>query len=150
VLTGLGLWLVGIPLAWTLGLIAGLLDFVPNIGPLIGFLPAFLLAMAMGPTKALWVAVVYVLVQTIEGYLVTPLVQKRAVDLPPALTITGQLLMGVLAGPLGVLLATPLLAVGMVLVKILYVEETLGDEMETPDDRMERDAGQPLPEDDSR
>lgn len=130
VLTWLGLWLLGVPLALTLGIIAALLTFIPNIGPILSVVPAALLALLDSPTRALYVLLLYFTVQVVESYLLTPLVQRRTVSLPPALTIAAQVLLGVLLGGLGVVLATPLTAVALVLVKMLYVEDVLGDPVE--------------------
>jgi len=127
VVTGVALALLGVPLALTLGLIAGLLDFVPYAGPILAFGPAILLALTQSTSLAVWVLAVYALVQILESYLLTPLVQKHAVALPPALTIAAQLVMTVLFGPLGLLLATPLTAVALVTTTMLYVEDALDD-----------------------
>lgn len=121
-LTGIGLWIVGIPLAPMLGLIAGLLAFIPTIGPILSMIPGLLLAFAMGPDAVLWALAVYVAVQALETYLITPIVQREMVSLPPALTITVQLLLGVLFGLMGLALATPLAAAGLTLVSMLYVD----------------------------
>lgn len=123
--TALGLYLLGLPFALSLGLLAALLDFVPNFGPLISALPALLLALLQGPWQVLYVALLYVGINLLDGYLLTPLVQRRTVSLSPALLLFAQLLMGVLAGALGVLVATPLSAVTLLLVKRLYIEERL-------------------------
>lgn len=125
--TAAGLWLLGIPLALTLGTIAGLLNFVPNIGPIVAGVPAVLIAWTLGPMPALYVLLLYVILQSLDGYVLTPLIQERTVSLAPALTIAAQLLFGVLAGPMGLLLATPITAVTLVLVRKLYLEDVLGD-----------------------
>ncbi|WP_096786249.1 AI-2E family transporter [Rhodobacter sp. CZR27] len=125
VLTWLGLWLIGVPLAFILGLIAALLAFIPNIGPVIAALPALLLALPEGWGLVGLVVAVYLGVQTLESYLITPLVQKEQVDLPPALIISAQLLLGVLFGLMGLLLATPLAALGLALIRELYVFDYL-------------------------
>ncbi len=130
-LTALGLWLLGVPLALTLGLLAGLLNFVPNVGPIIAGVPAVLLALTQSPTQALYVLALYLVLQSADGYVFTPLVQRRTVQLPPALTIMAQVFLGVLVGGLGLLLATPLTAAVFVIVKMLYVEDTLGDTSES-------------------
>lgn len=127
VLTTVGLWLLGIPLALTLGVVAGLLNFVPNIGPIVAAVPAVLIGWTISPAYALYVLLLYVFLQNLDGYVFTPLVQERTVALPPALTIVAQLLFGVLAGSMGVLLATPLTAATVVLVRRLYLEDVLGD-----------------------
>lgn len=127
VLTGLGLWFLGIPLAITLGTLAGLLNFVPNIGPIIAGVPAVLIAWTLGPIPALYVLLLYIFLQSVDGYILTPLIQQRTVSLAPALTITAQLLFGVLAGTMGLLLATPLTAAAIVLIRKLYLEDVLGE-----------------------
>ncbi len=132
VLTGLGLLLLGVPLAPVLGLLAGLLDFVPTVGPIIAAVPGVLLAFSQGSTTGLLAIGLYVLVQILEGYVLYPLIQERAVKLPPALTILSLAVMGVLLGALGLLLATPLLVVVLTLVKMLYVEDALGDQIDVP------------------
>jgi len=121
VLTFLGLWFLDIPLALTLALIACALTFIPNFGPILSAAPAVLLALGESVTTAGYVVALYVAVQTIESYLVTPLIQQRTVSLPPALTLGMQLIFGVLAGATGLALATPLTAAGLVLVRELYV-----------------------------
>jgi predicted PurR-regulated permease PerM len=126
-LTALGLMVIGVELWLILGLLAALFNFIPNFGPLMSGIPAFLLALADSPTKAMWVVVLYVCAQSLEGYVLTPLVQRKAVELPPALLILFQVLAGLLLGALGVVLAAPLLAVVVVAVKMLYVEDVLGD-----------------------
>jgi predicted PurR-regulated permease PerM len=128
VLTGLGLWLIGIPLAFLLGLIAALLAFIPNIGPVIAAVPAILLAFPEGIITVSLVVGVYIFVQTLESYIITPLIQQEKVSLPPAFIIAVQLLLGVLFGLLGLALATPLAALGLTLVRELYVGDYLARE----------------------
>ena len=128
VLTGVGLWLIGIPLAFLLGLIAALLAFIPNIGPVIAAAPAVLLAIPDGLTVTLLVIGVYLAVQTIESYVITPLIQQEKVSLPPALIISAQLLLGVLFGLIGLALATPIAAVLMTLTREVYVKDYLDQE----------------------
>jgi predicted PurR-regulated permease PerM len=127
VLTWIGLTILGVPLALTLGLLAGLLSFIPNFGPILSAFPAILLAFIESPMLALYTAALYILVQLIESNIVTPLIEKETVELPPALTIMFQLALAVLVGGLGLVLATPLLAVIMVLVQLVYIEDVLGD-----------------------
>lgn len=126
-LTAVGLWILGIPLALTLGLIAAILAFIPNFGPIASFIPAGLLGLMVSPSMFFWVLILYVGVQTVESYLITPQIHKRTVTLPPALTIVSQLLFGILFGLPGLVFATPLVAVLLVLVKMIYVEDVLGD-----------------------
>lgn len=128
VFTAVGLSLLGIPLALVLGLIAGLLSFIPNFGPLIALVPAVMIAFLEGPSQALYVVLLYVGIQAVESNLITPLVQKKMVEIPPALIITSQLLLAIFTGTLGLVLATPIMVMVMVLVKMLYVHDILGDE----------------------
>jgi len=132
VLTWIGLLLLGLPLAFLLALIAGLLSFVPTFGPVASAVPAILIGLSSGPQQALWVALLYLAVQLVESYGVTPLIQRRAVRLPPAVLLIFQLAMGVLAGVLGILLATPILVVLTVLANMLYLEDTLGEGVDLP------------------
>jgi predicted PurR-regulated permease PerM len=125
VATTVGLMLLGAPLPFALGLIAFVFDFVPYIGPILSVVPALLVALSEGTNMALYVVALYVGVQTAESYLLTPIIQQRAVRLPPALLLLWQVLFGVLYGVLGIIFATPLLAVLLVTVKALYVEPVL-------------------------
>lgn len=127
ILTWLGLMFLGIPLAMTLAVAASVLTFIPNFGPILAAVPALLLALLQGPQEVLYVAILYVAVQTVESYIVTPLIQQQAAKLPPALILLGQITMATLAGSLGLILATPLVALAMVWVRMLYVEDFLGD-----------------------
>jgi len=124
-LTGIGLWALGMPSALALGLLAGLLEFIPFAGPLLSAVPAILLALAVSPDLALWVLLLYFAVQQFEGYVLTPLVQQYAVDLPGVVLLFSLIAFGILFGTLGVILAAPLTVVCYVLVKRLYVIETL-------------------------
>ena len=123
ILTGLGLWLLGMPLVLALALVAGLLNFIPNFGPLIALIPATLLGLMQGPNTALLVVGLFTLIQIIQSTVTQPLIQKKMVSVPPALLVFGQVAMGVIAGFWGVLLATPLVAIVMTLVNRLYVEK---------------------------
>jgi predicted PurR-regulated permease PerM len=126
-LTWIGLWILGVPLSLTLGLIAGLLSFIPNFGPIISAVPAILLAFIASPVSALYVLILFVAVQIIESNLVTPFIERKTVELPPALTVVAQLVLSVLIGGVGLILATPLLAALVVLVQTVYIEDVLGD-----------------------
>lgn len=127
VITFAGLALLGIPQALVLAVVAGVFTFVPYVGPVMGAVPAVLLAASDSLTTAAWVVALYVGVQAIENYLVTPIVEGRAVSLPPALLIAAGVLLAVVFGVLGVLLSTPLTVALVVLVQALYVEDALGD-----------------------
>jgi predicted PurR-regulated permease PerM len=125
--TTTGLWIIGVPSPLALGLIAAVLEFVPYIGPLLAAAPALLVALVLSAEKLAYVAALYAVVQLLESYLINPLVQERAVSILPAALITAQVIMGVLAGPTGIALATPLAVSTIVLVQMLYIEDVLGD-----------------------
>ena len=126
VVTGIGLAVLGVPLAFVLALLAALLSFIPNLGPILSAAPAILLALVDGPRQALWVAALYAGVQVIESYVLDPIIDRKTVYLPPAVTIFAQLVLALFGGLLGVALATPLSALLMVLVTMLYVQDVLG------------------------
>ncbi len=126
-LSGIGLLLLGAPFALPLALLAGLMEFVPYIGPVLAAIPAILVAFAEGPQMAAWVALLYLGIQIAESYILAPLVQQKAVYVPPALILFSQVLFGVIAGGLGVAVATPLAAAATVAIHRLYVEDVLGD-----------------------
>ncbi|HMO79639.1 MAG TPA: AI-2E family transporter [Pyrinomonadaceae bacterium] len=127
VLTWIGLSILGVPLALTLGLIAALLSFIPNFGPILSVLPALLVAFVDTPIKAAYVAGLYLGIQLIESYLVTPYIERETVSLPPALTMVFQLALVVTLGFAGMVLAAPLLAVILVIAHMVYVQDVLGD-----------------------
>ena len=128
---GLGLWLVGVPAAWAIGLVAGLAEFVPYLGIFVAVIPAVILGFGQGTDTGLWTIGVLVAVQQVQGNLVMPLLQNRMVDLPPAVTIFGIIASGILFGLPGVLLATPLTIVVLVLVRRLYLEEDKEEVLES-------------------
>jgi predicted PurR-regulated permease PerM len=127
ILTAIALWLAHVPLALVLGVIAGLLLFVPYLGALAAAIPAILVGLMESPAKALWVAVIYTGVHVFEGYCITPFVQQRAVALPPALLLSVQLLSAAFFGLMGVIFATPLTVVAIVLIQTLYVQDVLDE-----------------------
>lgn len=133
--TTAGLALLDVPLALVLGIIAGLLDFIPYVGPIFAGVPAVLIAFTESPLLAGYVALLFLAIQLAEGYLLMPLIERRTVALPPALTIVVQVLMGALFGMAGVALATPLAAVAAVLITMLYVQDVLGDDVRTPSEQ---------------
>lgn len=132
VMVGIGLAVLGVPFAFLLALVAALLDFIPNIGPLMAAIPAIMVGMTQGGNTALYIVILYIVIQVIEGYLVSPLIEARVVSLPPALQLTAQLMLGAGFGILGVLLASPLAVVIMVLVQMLYIRDVLGEQVELP------------------
>ncbi|MBU8542550.1 MULTISPECIES: AI-2E family transporter [Roseomonadaceae] len=132
VLSGVGSWLLGLPSPLALGLFAGLVGFVPLIGAVVGAVPPLLLAAAAGGDTLLWTALVFLAIQQLESNMIMPLVEKRMVSMPPALLLFAVVAVGLLFGLPGVLLAAPITVVAFVLVKKLYVRETLGQPTEVP------------------
>lgn len=126
-LTGLGLWAIGMPVPISLAFITALVVFVPYLGPILSLIPALLVAFTVSPTMIVYVVLLYVGVQFLEGYVITPMIQERAVSLPPAFLVSAQVIAGVLFGILGVVLAVPLAVVITVIVQMLYIEDLLGD-----------------------
>lgn len=127
VATWAGLSFLNVPLALILGILAALLTFIPNIGPILSAIPAILLAFMDNEMAALYVTLLYFSVQMIESYILTPLLQQKTASLPAALTMATQVLFGLLFGGIGVILATPITAAAMVAIKMIYVEDVLGD-----------------------
>lgn len=128
VVVSAGLWLFGVRLWLGLGVLTGILTFVPVFGPAVAMIPVVLLSFAEGLQTGIAVTVFYLFIQNLEGYLLTPMIQHKAVHIPPAVLITMGVLMTVLFGIPGLILAAPLTAAGLVLVKQLYFEDVLGEE----------------------
>lgn len=127
VLTGVGLTLLHVKLALLLAIIGMLFTFVPYIGTLISLIPAVLIAVLTSPMTAVYVVILYLVAHTLEGYVISPLIQARTVHLAPGWLILSQLLGGLAAGLFGVLIAAPMMVTLTVIVQILYVEDVLGD-----------------------
>ncbi|HEX3727814.1 MAG TPA: AI-2E family transporter [Pirellulales bacterium] len=127
VITGIGLWIAGTPLALTLGVLAAVLEIIPNIGPVLWLVPASLVALTADTDQVVRVVAIYGVTHMVESYVLIPLVQRRTVWLPPVLSILAVVVLGLFAGFLGLLVAAPLALVVMLLVKMLYVEDWLGD-----------------------
>lgn len=126
----LGLLLLDIPYAMVLALLTAVMTFIPNLGPVISFVPTILVTLAMEePVKLIYVTIFYVIVQTIEGFFITPMVHRKAITVPPMIIISIQVLLFQLIGFLGVILAMPLVACAMVLIQMVYVESILGDDI---------------------
>lgn len=125
VCVALGLWLMKVPLALALGILAGIFEFIPTVGPLLSAVPAILLAFVHSPTTALYVTLLYVGVQWVQNHVTNPLLQQRTLSLPPALTLSLVALLGTFFGFGGLLLSGPLSVVVVVLVKKLYIEDVL-------------------------
>jgi predicted PurR-regulated permease PerM len=132
------LLILDVKAAFALGLLAGLLEFIPTVGPILSAVPAIAMGFLDSPEKALYVTIAYIAIQQLEGHILIPLLMKGGMDLPPVLTILAQALMALLFGFLGLMVAVPMLATVMVPVKMLYVERVVGDDV-MPDDDDEED-----------
>ncbi|MFT8730484.1 MAG: AI-2E family transporter [Acetobacter fabarum] len=110
-LSGIGLWFIGVPLALALGVLAGMCNFIPYIGAIMGAVPALLLALSLGTRETIMVAVLYSVIQFFEGNVLAPVIQRHAVQMPPALTVLSQTLFGAILGFPGLIFASPLTAV---------------------------------------
>ena len=128
----IGLMIIGVPLALVLGIIAGLSEFIPIIGPWIGAVPGILLAFSVDTQTALYTAVFYVVIQQIESNVLSPLIQQHMVHIPPAVVILSVVAFGLIFGIAGIILATPLAVIMMVLVGMFYVQDVLGKEVKIP------------------
>jgi predicted PurR-regulated permease PerM len=134
-MTGVGMWLVGVPSPLALGLIAGVTEFIPIVGPIVGAIPALLLASTLGWEVTLAALAVAIVVQQLENNLIMPFVVGRVVELPAAVGLFATVAMGLLFGPLGLLLGYPLAIVADVAIRRLYVREALGKPVEIPAER---------------
>jgi predicted PurR-regulated permease PerM len=132
--TTIVLLVLDVKAAFALGIIAGLLEFVPTIGPLLSALPAVTMGFVDSPQKALYIGIAYIAIQFLENHILIPLLMKGGVNLPPALTIMAQALMALIFGFMGLMVAVPALAAGLVAVKMLYVEGVIGDDMDVLDE----------------
>lgn len=130
--TAVGLTLLDVPLALVLGLVAGMFEFIPYLGPFLAGIPALLIAFSQSPSLALSVLLLFAAIQMAEGYFLQPMIERRTVSLPPAMTISMQVLMALPFGLLGVALATPFTATIVVLVSMLYVQDVLDDPVTPP------------------
>lgn len=129
---GLGAWVIGLPTPLAIGLFAGLTEFVPTIGAVVGSVPALLLALTMGPDALMWTALLFVAIQQAESNALTPILQRKMLHIPPALMLFAVLAVGLLFGLAGAVVAGPMTVVFYVLVTKLYVREVLGEEAEVP------------------
>jgi predicted PurR-regulated permease PerM len=131
-LVTLAMWLVGLPSPLALGLIAGLTEFIPFLGPILGALPALVIAATRDFGTLMWTLAAFIAIQQTEANLIMPLIQRRTVALPPVVSLFAVVACGVVLGPLGLILAAPLTVVFYVLVKGLYVREVLGEVTSLP------------------
>ena len=107
---------------FALGLVAGLLEFVPTIGPILSAIPAIGMGFLDSPEKAFYVAIAYIVIQQTEGQILIPLLMKGGIDIPPVLTILAQAVMALVFGFIGLMVAVPLLAAIIVPLRILYID----------------------------
>ena len=147
IFVGVGLWILRVPLALALGIISGLLTFVPTFGLLISLVPAVLISLAStGVRTTILVVLLYLAAHAIESYLFAPLVQKKAVSLPPVITIMSLFAFGIVFGAVGLIVATPLTATLLAFIRIVYVENLLGDnERQETDGEPPAGRGGPVP-----
>jgi predicted PurR-regulated permease PerM len=132
VVSGLAYWWIGLPSPLALGIISGLTNFVPFLGPILGAVPALIFAVAIDLETVLWTAGAAILIQQFEGNVIMPLIQRQAVLMPPALALFAIVIFGLLFKLLGIFLAAPLAVAALVLVKKLWVRETLGEKTVVP------------------
>lgn len=135
ILVGLGAWALGLPAALALGLFAALTEIVPVIGPIIGAVPALLLAIPAGGGAFVWTALLFVAVQQVESNLLQPMLQRRMADVPPVLLLLSVVAVGTVLGLGGLVLAAPITVVAFVAVQKLYVRQTLGNPAEVPGEK---------------
>jgi predicted PurR-regulated permease PerM len=131
-LSGLAVWLIGLPSPVALGVIAGVADFVPYLGPILAAVPAILVAVTLNFAAVFWTVLAYLLIHQIEGQLIMPLIQQRMIFIPPALMLASIVALSVLFGFAATLFAAPITVILFVLVKKLYVRETLGEPVQLP------------------
>ncbi len=137
--TTIALLILRVKAAFALGLLAGLFEFIPTVGPILSAVPAVAMGFLDSPEKALIIGAVYIGIQFLENHLLIPLLMRGGVDLPPALTVITQALMALVFGFIGLMVAVPLLAAAMVPIKMLYVHDVVGDRVEVLGDDDEDD-----------
>ncbi|HEX6176880.1 MAG TPA: AI-2E family transporter, partial [Thermoanaerobaculia bacterium] len=129
-ITGIGLALLGIEAAIALAFIAGLLELIPFYGPIVAAIPAIGVGLVESPQKAISVAILYLIIQQLEGNVLTPLLLKKRLEVPPVLTIVVVSALGIVFGVVGMLAAEPLVAAGLVVTRKLYVRDVIGDDVD--------------------
>jgi len=130
IVTGVALALLGIRGALALGIIAGLMELIPFYGPVVASIPAIGVALLESPQKALYVAILYIVIQQFEGNILTPLLLKKRLEVPPVLTIVAVSAFGIVFGVLGMLAAEPFVAAALLVVRKLYVRDVIGDKID--------------------
>ena len=140
ILSFVAFWLIGLPNPGILALVAGLVEFIPYVGPFISAIPAVLIALTVGPHVAMWTIVAYLVIHLFEGYVAAPLTQRYFIRIPPALTLLGIVAAELLFGMIGVILAAPMTVAVFIAVRELYLRNTLGDELRAIGDETNRAA----------
>ena len=130
---GIGAWFgflaMDLPQAFVLGFIAGVASFIPNFGPLFALIPAVIVALAISPQDALLVIVLLYGLSFLQNQILNPLLMAETINLPPALLLIGQIVGGFFFGFLGLLLAVPITAILMILVREIYIKDLLGHQV---------------------
>lgn len=134
-LVGVGLWAAGVPSAPALGLLTGLSEFIPYVGPLAAMLPALGLAATQGTSPIIWTLIVFAVARLLQTNLITPFVTARVVAIPPAVTLFAILVIGAVFGLFGLFFSAALLVVIFTLIRSLYLRDTLGEDIPTADHR---------------
>lgn len=134
-LSTLAVWLIGLPSPFALGMIAGVAEFVPYVGPIVSAIPAILVAATQGLHPVIWTLVAYALIHQVEGHLIMPSIQRYMVFIPPGVILLGIVAIGSLFGAVAIPLASPLAVLIFVLIKKLYVRDTLGEDSAIPGER---------------
>lgn len=134
-LTAAAVWLIGLPSPLALGIIAGLAEFVPYLGPIVAAIPALLVASTKGSDALLWTALAYLLIHQIEGNLVAPLIQRRMVFIPPAVTLLGIVTVLFVFGAAAVIFAAPIVVIIAIAVEKLYMRDGLGEPVALPGEK---------------
>jgi predicted PurR-regulated permease PerM len=135
VLVGIGLWIAGVPSSAALGLLAGLSEFVPYIGPTAAMLPALGLAATVSTPSVLGALATYALVRLFQTNFITPFVQHRVIDIPPAVTLFSIIGIGIVFGLYALFFSAAMLVVIFTLIRTLYLREMVGEDIELPGER---------------
>jgi predicted PurR-regulated permease PerM len=132
VLSTLAVWLIGLPSPFALGVIAGLAEFVPYVGPIIAAVPAILVATTQGMSAVLWTTIAYIVIHQLEGNLIAPLIQRQLIFIPPAVMLLAIVTVLFVFGGFAVIFAGPIAVIVFVAVNKLYVRDSLGEETVLP------------------
>ncbi|MDE1972056.1 MAG: AI-2E family transporter [Hyphomicrobiales bacterium] len=130
IMVTLAVWIIGVPSPLALGLIAGIAEFIPYLGPILAAIPAILVALTKSPELALWTFIVYIIIHQIEGQIIAPMVQHRLVSIPPAVLLLGIAALTYLFGAIAIIFAAPIAVVIFTAINLIYVRDTLGENTE--------------------